>query len=64
MRLKRKRAYVVPLDKGWTISYSVRQGKTCKAQLLKDFYSKTDAEKYRDMVNGKIPRDIDWMYNC
>lgn len=58
-----KRAYVVERFGGKFTYYGVRVGKTEKAPLLKDFYSQEDAERYRDMVNGKIPKDPDWMYS-
>jgi hypothetical protein len=61
MPRKRTRAYVVERDAGWTTFYGVRAGRTLEAPLIKDFYSRKEAERYRDMVNGKIPRDMDWM---
>jgi len=61
MKRKNKRAYVVERDGGWTTFYGVRLGRTLSAPLLKDFYSYEDAQKYCDMVNGKIPKDEQWM---
>lgn len=38
-----------------------RKGSREPAVLLKAFYSHKNANKYRDMLNGKIPRDDKWM---
>ena len=61
---KRKRAYVVERFGGKFTYYGVRTGKTLDAPLIKDFYGRKDAEKYRDMINGKIPKNKEWMIEC
>lgn len=61
MQRKRKRAYVVERFGGKFTYYSVRLGRTLNAPLLKEFYGYEDAQKYCDMINGKIPRDEQWM---
>lgn len=59
---RQTKACIVERFGGRFTYYGVRAGKTSNAPLLKDFYSREKAERYRDMVNNKIPKDIDWMY--
>ena len=58
---KRTRAYVVERFGGKFTYYSVRSGKTLDAPLIKEFYGRKEAERFRDMINGKIPRDDKWL---
>ena len=65
VKRRKTRAYVVPRygqRYGGGTYYGVRAGRTLKAPLIKDFYSKKDAVRFRDMINGKIPKDK-WFRN-